>query len=86
MLSIPQTDDGPARHTYVAKLLYATDDYLYVTDSSVGHVVSPGYAIVSVKPSCFIPSEISANRASVIFLQDVQLDKGTVYVIWIELP
>jgi hypothetical protein len=49
-----------------------------VTDSSLSHSVVPGYVIVSVKPSCFVPSQISDNRKTVILLQDIQLERGTV--------
>jgi hypothetical protein len=47
-------------------------------DSSLLQDDCPGYVIISVKPSCFAPSQINDNRAAVILLQDILLDKGTV--------
>jgi hypothetical protein len=79
-LFLLQTDAGPARHTYLAKLLFATEDCLYVADASLNHIVSPAYVTVSTKPSCFIPSQISANRAAVVHLEDILLDKGMVFM------
>lgn len=49
-----------------------------MTDSSLLQVNCPGYVIISVKPSCFAPSQITDNRAAVVLLQDVLLDEGTV--------
>ncbi|XP_023722112.1 uncharacterized protein LOC111872430 isoform X2 [Cryptotermes secundus] len=71
-----QGTDVPARYTYMAKLIYATEDRLYVADSSLLQVNCPGYVIISVKPSCFTPSQMTDNRAAVLLLQDILLDKG----------
>lgn len=51
---------------------------MYLTDSSLGHDGLPGYVIMTVEPSCFVPSQIRDNKAVVVLLQDIQLDKGNV--------
>jgi len=55
-----------------------TDDNVYLTDSSLGHDGLPGYVIMSVEPSCFVPSQIRNNKAAVVLLEDIQVDRGNV--------
>jgi hypothetical protein len=49
-----------------------------MTDSSLGRVGLPGYVIMSVEPSCFVPSQIRGEKAVVVLLQDIQVDRGNV--------
>jgi len=49
---------------------------MYLTDSSLGRDGIPGYVIMSVEPSCFVPSQIRDNKAVVVLLQDIQVDRG----------
>jgi hypothetical protein len=73
---IIQSDGGLARHTYLAKLLYVIDNHVYMTDSSLGRVGLPGYMMMSIEPSCFVPSQIRDNKAVVVLLQDIEVDRG----------
>jgi len=51
---------------------------VYLIDSSLGRDGLPGYVIMSVEPSCFVPSQIRDNKAVVVLLQDIQVDRGNV--------
>jgi len=53
---------------------------VYLTDSSLGRDGLPGYVIMSVEPSCSVPSQIRDNKAVVVLLQDIQVDRGNVCV------
>jgi len=51
---------------------------VYLTDSSLGRDGLPGYVIMSVEPSCFVPSQVRDKRTVVVLLQDIQVDRGNV--------
>ncbi|XP_069702590.1 DNA repair-scaffolding protein-like [Periplaneta americana] len=75
--TLTESDSGAHRHSCVVKLLYLTDDCMYVTDPSVCSVAAPGYVIVSVKPSCIIPKQVSSKKVTLVLLQDILADKGS---------
>ncbi|KAJ4427769.1 hypothetical protein ANN_25422, partial [Periplaneta americana] len=75
--TLKESGSGACRHSCVVKVLYITDDCMYVTDPSVCSVAGPGYVIVSVKPSCIIPKQVSSRKVTLALLQDVLADKGS---------
>ena len=63
---------GDGRYTYMAKLVWATQTHLYVSDVSLSHSPTDSYRKIRVTPSCLLPSQKSGS----VLLQDVLCDSG----------